>query len=522
MFLKNLLRSGDFVELVPIGIQLTLQYNESGNLEKVYNGFGSDRADITNSILSTLISNKTVPAKIHITKGTSWVRGVLYTGELLSASGKLPNAVNDSLLKKYFEMPSQFNFFAGTFDSTATHFKGATPIRQCLTIDKFKLLPGKLIPSNFDRKSFEAWVYGEQYPFIAPMITDYILFRKETTRFVSTRLSQFLVSDVVKTVDTNGYIKAKIFKSGSTDYIIVDYSDVIRLNIHKSTLVVLDGDNQIIYAKPTGKVNESQISQLLTCTFCGKVFKSPVSGSVQCQDVHCISRMIPRINQFLSNMKMPMFDTDVISKWISNSDIISIPDLFLLPEYSKLSIETTLSTLLRALVPVSLIQNDSIFMQFSAACTNNIKTFQYYIHHTDGIETDLGISHPDLRKFITWLSDGYNVSDIDTLLETSQIVIKQVDRVFDGPPIFRGKTILITGDFIRGTMLEISGILKSYAANVTTEFSDAIDCVVVGGKGENSDGKSINCAKNLCIPVIEEDRFFAQYEIDSDLRGLSK
>ena len=80
MNMRNFLKPGDFVIPMPIGIHMTLQYNISGNLEKVYTGFDSERIDRTSDMMNLVIQNKTAPPKIHITKGTTWVKGVLYTG----------------------------------------------------------------------------------------------------------------------------------------------------------------------------------------------------------------------------------------------------------------------------------------------------------------------------------------------------------------------------------------------------------------------------------------------------------
>ena len=39
MYNTSMLRQNDFIVPIPIGVRFTLQYNASGNLEKVYVGY---------------------------------------------------------------------------------------------------------------------------------------------------------------------------------------------------------------------------------------------------------------------------------------------------------------------------------------------------------------------------------------------------------------------------------------------------------------------------------------------------
>ena len=109
------------------------------------------------------------------------------------------------------------------------------------------------------------------------------------------------------------------------------------------------------------------------------------------------------------------------------------------------------------------------------------------------------------------------MSDIITLLNSPNINLVESEKKFDGAPIFRNKTICLTGTFIRGSMSEIAAILHSYSANVVFQFTNIVDCVLVGGTNENIDGKIVRDAKALNKAVMAEDDFFKRYEIDSDI-----
>ena len=102
-------------------------------------------------------------------------------------------------------------------------------------------------------------------------------------------------------------------------------------------------------------------------------------------------------------------------------------------------------------------------------------------------------------------------------MNISQIVISGVEKQFDGAPIFRNKTIMVTGDFIHGDFSTVAAILRSYSAEVVSTWNNHVDCVLVGGLKTNIDGNAINLARANNKSVQDELAFFAAYEIDDDL-----
>ena len=71
--------------------------------------------------------------------------------------------------------------------------------------------------------------------------------------------------------------------------------------------------------------------------------------------------------------------------------------------------------------------------------------------------------------------------------------------------------------FSHGSTSDIAAILRSYSAEVTTQFSENIHCIVVGDALENIDGVALRNARSLGIAIYNESQFFAAYEIDKDL-----
>ena len=78
---------------------------------------------------------------------------------------------------------------------------------------------------------------------------------------------------------------------------------------------------------------------------------------------------------------------------------------------------------------------------------------------------------------------------------------------------------MLTGTFTHGTYPQISSILASYAAEITSEVREA-DCVLVGDIPENFKSYIVSKAKVTGVPVMYERQFFHMYDIDSDLANL--
>lgn len=521
MYTRNLLKPADYVSFIPAGIQMTLQYNESGNLERVFTSSGKDRKPCDTVVMTTLLNSHIVPGVIPIKKGTSWVYGVLYTGQLFAADGMLPDCIYPSAMSTFVSNPTQFNFFAYTVESTAINFVGAAPTRQCLSNYKFKTLPGWIVPANFTDATADNWLNNDQYPFNDKLTTSLAVFRKGEFHAYSLGTYQRVISRVQKYTDENGYIKASVSCIGSPSVINLDYPDVVTYNLHANTVCVFDATHQLIHSFASDTKKQDARSHTLTCSYCGKTITVPASGEMMCPNNHCTSMLAPNLMHFCSCLGISTLDmnTATFAGLVSAKKITCLTDIFTLPEFENLKdLPVTLATILRAIVPVAVIPSNDIFTVLANRCSNNERTFRYYLNNSGQISSDLGITHKYLPALESWLSDMCNLSDVFAVLDLPCLSIQCIDKKFDGAPIFRGKKLYITGDFVHGELSEIIAILQSYSAEVTTQFDDSVHGVVVGSKQENIDGHAIRSAKNLGISVMDEVQFFNTYEIDKDLQ----
>ncbi|WP_302320354.1 hypothetical protein, partial [uncultured Duncaniella sp.] len=96
--LKNVTcRPGAYVEIVPLGLLSTLQYNSNGILQKIVLSFNyldhKDEDVLDVNLTIDLKQRNLVPQRINFAKGTTWVRGVFYTKKQFKSEGILPDCI---------------------------------------------------------------------------------------------------------------------------------------------------------------------------------------------------------------------------------------------------------------------------------------------------------------------------------------------------------------------------------------------------------------------------------------------
>ena len=262
-----------------------------------------------------------------------------------------------------------------------------------------------------------------------------------------------------------------------------------------------------------------QVPRNISCPACGKKYLVPMSGPTCCDDPDCTSFLYRKMVQFCNVLKLPDFEYDTFQKMIRDGEVSSILDILNIEPISTFKIKATIPTLLRAIVPMLDVGDSSIFSQISNNCNNSIETVEYYLKNPEKLSTDFHIEGLSFNKFVSWISRIENLHDAVKLLHSPNISVMVVDKKFDGPAIFRNKTILITGKFRHGDFNEVASILQSYSAKVVFDFSESVDCLVVGDLMESTNGQFVRNCKQLNIPVFEESRFFRMYDIDNDLKS---
>lgn len=518
MFVRNLLQAGDHVTIVPTGIRITLQYGPSGQVEKVYTGFKESERVLHEDLLIPLLTSKEIPSHIAVKNGTTFIYGCLYTSEITECEGKLDSDVEAEYIKNYLNNTSLFHFFAGHMHSLALSINSPVTVQRWLKTGGFETLPQYLVPASLNENNFYSMIQLDKYPFLFPWISGYIRFRNNEYGFISTNMSQLVVKEINRSVSAEGYIQANL-KSCNFTSVVVSYADVVNKNIHEGSLVLLNEDNQIVASYNLQENNIEPYARTITCQYCGKVISVPsINTNFTCSNEHCVSVMYGKASRMLSKFKLDSIGIEDFKKYAEGfSNIITLPDILDMDQYKGIIVEVPLTSVLEAVVPSNVITRYSDWVVFCNSCNNSMDSVSYYLQNPERIIQDLKLDPSVYTKLVDWLQDDDNQLEVIGVLEHPRISVLTTGKRFEGAPIFRGKSIYLTGRFNHGSFEDVKAILTSYSAQVYEKFNTGVDCVIVGGLHENVSGRDLQKAKMMDIPIFEEDEFFSKYEIDDDI-----
>lgn len=536
MSVRNFLNAGDYAIFMPVGIPLTIQYNSDGNIQKCIEGFVgiSDSTDnieyVSSKLYDLIVSYEVVPRCIPIKNGVTRVFGVLYTPLqwLYNIRGYLNGSQSSHFINDVLELfendPSAFKFYASCLKSTGINLLGAYNQQNWLSIAKFNTIPGFIVPITLtDDHSLVDMLNRVKYPFNALNTMSVISYRGNDVKLNTIPLKQFEIESVDTYIDVSGEVKSSICLGDIT--LNVNYPDVVKFNLLPGKLVILNEYNNIVYSYYKPGDTQHTIPSKFQCPYCSKYYDVPKSGSMICPDDDCSSRLPQRICQFLNTLNLPMiYPIEDIQKRVKNHSILSLADIFLLDGYKDMKIDTTLKSLLRAVIPLENVHNNTLIHKFIDRCNNNVLTFEHYLTYPDKIQIDLELNDLGISDLVNWLKQPYNVSDITTLVSSDNICLNNNIKSFDGPNIFKDMRIYITGKFKHGSHSDISTILHSYGATVDdtlgqndiTEYS----IVIVGDLNENTESYVVESAESNNISVYTESQFFNKFTIDDDLNNL--
>lgn len=520
---KTFCRPGSLIYIVPTGLLVTLRYDAHGELNQVAKGFYAHGEDIPdNNILSkefadAIVKNGLVSGSIKITGGTTYIWGIFYSDEFKSALGNVPQCEYDRIIKDIVGGNIKYKFYIGNVDSGAAAICNPTSLNTWGKMSGFDILPSWLIPSDATDKSLKDYISSNiHYPFKYPLISGFIVYEGAgKPYFYQLNLQTATVKSASKYVKHSGYIKYKV-QYGEDEYLHMNYPDAAFFNVQKNSQLLLDGDT-VIWSSTKSSNHSDRLPKRLVCKSCGKILDVPDSGVMTCTNPYCTSLLYPRIERFCTVLGLDLLSKEQFDKYVDHMDLQLFPDLLLLSEYKDITIKKNLWEIIFACLPMEVGADKQWLIKFCNRCNNNYQTVKFYFDSPIRIYTELDMNVS--RRLANWLSEPQNILELDTIVNSKQIEVAVRDKImsFDGAPIFRNKTIYITGVFKHGSHSDIQAILESYSATVVTEFDNFIQCVLVGDIKDGIDGQVILAARELGIPIFNESEFFARYEIDSDL-----
>lgn len=511
MYNTSMLRQNDFIVPIPIGVRFTLQYNASGNLEKVYVGFDSDRTDVTSDYLSVFTQNKLVPLHINITGGTTWVKVVSYTQPIPKSCGRLPICVESDLLCGLKENPNRYKFYGVYVESTTKIMQGFASIRQILSVSKFDTLNGWLATVKPSSDTIESWLHSSSYPFVA-VATMFIVFRGNDVRFVPTALTQRKIVDIHPYVDHHGYHNVDVKFNDCSVTLPVSAKAIYGLAV--GSVVIMDNNMSIMYSD----TRPIMPTLAVVCDYCGRWISFKDVDAVCCDNPHCSSHLATRAVKLLRDIGVVPKSIDYYWDSVKN-DMITLSDVFTLDAHNGNVYETTINQVIKGILPLDLqISVASDVDTFVLCCGGNLKTVLHYVANPDSFAADFSVQPADsMSLLLDWMSDEYNAIDLESVLTSKSIELVKQQRLQNVTPILHNRKICITGTFSHGTHTEVADILSSYGASVVTSIDNVTDCLLIGNTKEDVSGVLVRTARTLNIPVVDEYTYFTKYGIDADL-----
>ena len=522
LFTKTVCNAGSLVYVVPTGLLVTLHYDAHGMLSKVYQGI-NEKEDTGDEFLKAIVRQGLVPNAIKLHGGSTDIQGVFYSNEIASLSGTLPECESFRIIEDIKSGSPKYKFFVGNVESGAMAITPSS-MQSWTKMVGFDSLPCWAVPSNVGERDLSMFCQSNVFStFEYPLIAGYFVFEGQNrAKYIPTKLDTFkVISEPIKLIDYNGYIKYGI-KSNSIS-LVIDYPDAVKYNIQKGSQVVVDPDTQKVIWSNTQKADPTaRLAKRITCSSCHKILDVPESGVMTCSDPFCTSRLYPRIKRFCIILGLDILSESDFDDAVKSNELTILPDLLLLPKYKDIKITKHLSEIILASIDGDVGMSRDWIVKFCNKCNNSYDTVKYYFEGPRRITTELDMVVSP--RFFTWLAEGRNLIELDTIIHSEQIEIDNADRLvkFDGAPVLRDKRVMITGTFLHGTIQDIIAILQSYSATVVTQMDKKVDCVVIGDIKENIDGLAIQAARELDIPMFDETAFFNRYSIDEDLEKFLK
>ena len=512
MLVRNFLKAGCYATIVPVGIPITIRYGDSGLIEQVSVGYSTDVPG-NHELLEKFIADTTVPRTIP-GEGTSWVQGILFTHNMINEDADAGSTICEKLLDKFMKNSAGFEFFAGNAVCTSREFPNSTAASQWLGIAKYKVLPGIIIPADLTPEKLDAIINLPGYAFDYPLVDGFWIWENGHSDYYSNGLNLLEVTEVKDVVEpASGKSVVDVYlKSGMS--CVVDYYEAKKFNIQPGDSLIEDYTGTLLYNLSRPQHNGPIYYK---CATCGNEFVLKPDSIAICNNPHCTSTLYPQVSRFLSTLGFNTISHEDYQTMIDKcGKVFMLPDILDLPQFDDVVKDCTLHQILEATIPTKYVSSNSkLFGTLLQDANNNEKTLMYYLQHFDRF---LQSSNYTLDCNIqSWLDDPRNLLELQAVIDNPHIKVVGGGKKFEGAPIFRGKTILVTGKFLHGSFDEIKSIFASYSAETTRMFTSSVNCLVIGDTKEDINGSIIMQCRKINLPIFGETEFFNKYEIDADM-----
>lgn len=511
--------SGQYVQPIPVGLLCSINYAPQGFVTSIVANPTNEELPFT--VVTDLCSANVISQRISSISKLSRVDGVIVITDsnfkYTSCTGDVPECYYKSIMKYIAKFPSKCKFYA----YGGAHYNNLNVSAQALASKLrsygFTFIQGISVTANSIPSQLDSYLdtMGQSINKELPIAVGYNVSIGASTNFVLRGLDADNVKNAKATIDESGYIHWQI--EGEDDYYTVSYSDAVSYDASKGTYVVFE-DGEIVYSISPHPIH-GRLPKEFTCPICGNTYTVTPDSSTICTDSDCPSRNYKNVIKLLSGCGLEQLTYDEYKEVVNSGELTSLQSVFNLPKYADKKIKTTLINLLFSILPIAVtmgnIDNVTQFVRQAKSQT----AVHYYIHNTDKIYSELRLHPLFAKNLVEWFSDGRHAETFDSIMHNPNIELVEIQKKFNGDPIFINQKICIAGKFRHGSLDEITSILNSYSADVTLELTSDCSCLVIGHfRGEPA--QILDLAQSYGISTYTEDEFFRNFQIDNDLEKL--
>ena len=512
-------RVGDTVRVVPIGQPCRVEYNDNGVISGVYflNPETDDVEKCSSDFCAKMQKLGIVPSRIQNGKKCC-VDGVIKHTNL-KISNLLDYGAQKCSIAAVETMQSGVEFAAYSVSGEAV-VRNAYQQDSMLKLMGFSLCPGFAVTQESVRVGFNQLKAMSDYPFV----DGYAITCKGTNSLVyfSSDISYDRVAKVASDWNSIGYIIACVqFESGVE--LECSYSDIVKYNVQKGSICALD-ETSIKYCSDRSN-GSKRVNSKVQCKCCGSTVNIGFKGYFRCPYNNCMSNLYPVVKHMLKTFELPDMEYSEYRKLANGKKVQSLCDVIALPRYAGLDVRCTVSMLLYAVCPASVVPVLDFFDQLAEAA-GSFEACMHYLEHPNEIRTDMSgfLNARYAEKFIQWISKSENLLIVKSMCYMPNVHIKKESfELPDVPQLFRNKRVYIEGPFRHGSYSDVAGIVRSYGADVVSAVDARCNCCIVGDiNKEYKSSQQINIAHTYSIPVFAESNFFKHYGIDSDIANANQ
>jgi hypothetical protein len=517
---KMVFRSGMTAYYHPYGIDAVAEYSEEGLLIGVT--VGEPNHERYGEKITNLDTIENIPHAIGLTGGTSKVLGTLAPKSHIGFGD-----MNEQAQKMSLQEDTQRVFFPHKFLMCPTILNLQSDHVELLNLIGFRTLSFVTCNDATEQQGvFEYYnaAIGEfglskelsQFP---GRVTTIIQSSTGKEQFLTSRIPYRLlrIQKLELEYKSNGQLLGKLITSTKDIVLTKSYSYILRNDLGINQMFIIDTLDNVVRT-----VSTPAESLKRECPLCGD--KLTVGhGATICSNYNCTSQLYQRLDSFLSQLKIPFTSETIIGMTTKNkvkslSDAVKLGQSTVINNFTPAwlkdyvrsfpeNLEVSYLKLLWSLEIPGLTNSD--INSIVDASRGSVKIFNdYLLNKPRAFHNAVGLSSAAHNAFVNWAITPESIAEWKTLSELMTITDAEKDKE-EKPHTLVGVTVYLSGNFRYGKAEKVKALITEHGGVIHENVTEKTKVFVVGALMSGQIGSEMRKAKTLKIPMVSEERFFA-------------